>query len=132
MVWRERTRQNNDLELARLAGCFPAGVLCEIVNRDGTMSRRDQLLSFAKSHGLLTITISDLIRYRRYYESLVERIAVTRMPTRYGVFQAYSYRSKIDDIEHIAMVYGDVQNHPEDVLVPCPRLRMHRRLHSRL
>ena len=106
-------------DLARLAGCFPAGVLCEIVNEDGTMKRRDQLIAFAKEHGLLTITISDLIRYRSYYESLVERIAVARMPTKVGVFQAYSYRSKIDDEEHIAMVYGDVQKNedPEGVLV---------------
>jgi len=105
------------VDLARLAGCFPAGVLCEIVNADGTMSRRDQLLAFAKENGLCTITISDLIRYRSYYESLVERVAVARMPTKFGVFEAYSYRSKIDDIEHIALVYGDVQNSEEDVLV---------------
>jgi len=105
------------VDLARLAGCFPAGVLCEIVNEDGTMSRRDQLLDFARKHGLKAITISDLIRYRRYYESLVERQAVARLPTKYGVFQAYSYRSKIDDIEHIALVYGDVQNTDRDVLV---------------
>ena len=104
------------VDLSRLAGCFPAGVLCEIVNQDGTMSRGEQLLNFAKEHNLKTITISDLIKYRRYYESLVERISSARLPTKYGVFHAYSYRSKIDDIEHIALVYGDVQNE-EDVLV---------------
>jgi len=105
------------VDLAKLGGCFPAGVLCELVNKDGTMMRRDQLLDFAKEHGLHTITIADLIRYRRCYESLVERISSARLPTKYGVFQAYSYRSKIDDIEHIALVYGDVQNAEDDVLV---------------
>ena len=102
------------VDLARLAGCFPAGVLCEIVNQDGTMSRRDQLMEFTKKHDLKTITIADLIRYRRFYESVVERVGdPVRLPTKYGVFQAFCYQSKLDDIEHIALVYGDVQNNDE-------------------
>jgi 3,4-dihydroxy 2-butanone 4-phosphate synthase/GTP cyclohydrolase II len=105
------------VDLSRLAGCFPAGVLCEIVNEDGSMARGGQLLEFAKKHGLKTISIADLIRHRRFYESVVERVGdPVRLPTKYGVFQAYCYKSKIDDIEHIALVYGDVQN-TEEVLV---------------
>ena len=100
------------VDLARLAGCSPAGVLCEIVRTDGGMARGDELRRFAAEHGLLAITISDLIRYRRTFESLVDRVAVARLPTQYGVFQAYSYVAKQDGIEHLAMVYGDVTQGP--------------------
>ena len=103
-------------DLARLAGSHPSGVLCELVNDDGTMMRGPQLLAFARAHGLKAITISDLIVHRRVRESIVERTALARLPTRWGDFRAVSYRSKLDGIEHVAMVCGDVGD-GEDVLV---------------
>ena len=96
------------VDLARLAGLTPVGVLVEIVNDDGTMKRAPELRDFADEHGLAMISIDDLVRYRHRSEELVERVAETRLPTRHGEFTAYGYRSSIDGSEHLALVYGDI------------------------
>lgn len=92
----------------RFHSCEPVGVLCEITNEDGSMSRQPQLREFCKTHNLPLVLISDLIRYRRKREVLVERTAVARLPTEYGVFQIHSYTAVSDGIEHVAMVMGDI------------------------
>lgn len=104
------------VDLATLAGLRPAGVLCELVNDDGTMMRLPQLKEFAAEHGLAIISIADLIEYRRRTERLVERIAGARLPTEFGVFTAVGYRATNDNTEHIALVYGDIAE-GRDVLV---------------
>lgn len=96
------------VDLATLAGLTPVGVLVEVVNDDGTMKRAAELREFADEHGLSMISIEDLVRYRRRHETLVARVAQTRLPTRHGDFTAYGYRITVDDSEHIALVYGDV------------------------
>jgi 3,4-dihydroxy 2-butanone 4-phosphate synthase / GTP cyclohydrolase II len=96
------------VDLARLAGLSPAGVISEIVNDDGTMKRGQDLREFADEHGLRMISIDDLIHYRRRHENHVQRVAVTRLPTAQGEFTAYGYRISIDDSEHIALVHGDL------------------------
>ncbi len=96
------------VDLARLAGLTPVGVLVEIVNDDGTMRRGPGLRDFADEHGLAMISIDDLVRHRHRTEHLVERLAETLLPTRHGEFTAYGYRSTIDDSEHLALVYGDI------------------------
>lgn len=96
------------VDLARMAGLTPAGVLVEIVNDDGTMKRAPQLREFADEHGLAFISIEDLVRYRRRHERHVERVAETRLPTDLGDFTAYGYRITIDDSEHVALVHGDI------------------------
>ncbi|GAA2144858.1 bifunctional 3,4-dihydroxy-2-butanone-4-phosphate synthase/GTP cyclohydrolase II [Nocardioides koreensis] len=103
------------VDLAKLAGLTPAGVLVEVVNDDGTMKRGPELREFADEHGLAMISIDELVRYRRRHETLVERVAETRLPTRHGDFTAYGYRITVDASEHIALVYGDVSG-PEPVL----------------
>jgi 3,4-dihydroxy 2-butanone 4-phosphate synthase / GTP cyclohydrolase II len=103
------------VDLARLAGLTPAGVLVEVVNDDGTMKRAPELRAFADEHGLAMISIEDLVRWRRRNEVLVQRVAETRLPTRHGDFTAYGYRITVDESEHIALVYGDVSG-PEPVL----------------
>ena len=96
------------LDLARMAGCGPAGVLCEIVkDSDGSMARLPDLKKFSEEHGLKMVLISDMVRYRRKRELLVERTASARVPTEHGEFTAVSYKSKVDGIEHVAFVYGD-------------------------
>ena len=104
------------VDLARLAGLAPAGVICEIMNADGTMARRPQLEEFAAEHGLKMITVADLIRYRRRTERLVERASEVTLPTRFGEFTGYGYASLVDGRTHMALVAGDVDGH-EDVLV---------------
>ena len=104
------------VDLARMAGLQPAGVVCELVNDDGTMQRLPDLYAFAQRHGLALISIADLIAYRRRTEKQVERVAEARIPTRYGDFRAVGYRSTFDDREHIALVYGDLGD-GHDVLV---------------
>jgi 3,4-dihydroxy 2-butanone 4-phosphate synthase/GTP cyclohydrolase II len=96
------------VDLARLAGLTPVGVLVEIVNDDGSMKRGPQLREFADEHALAMISIDDLVRFRHRTEDLVERVAETRLPTRYGEFTAYGYRSRVDGSEHLALVYGDL------------------------
>jgi 3,4-dihydroxy 2-butanone 4-phosphate synthase/GTP cyclohydrolase II len=104
------------VDLARLAGLAPAGVLAEVVNDDGTMARMPQLEAFAEEHGLQLITIADLIRYRRHREKLVRRVSEARIPTQHGDFTAYVFESLLDGVEHMAFVKGEVSGEP-DVLV---------------
>ena len=96
------------VDLARLAGLEPAGVISEIVNDDGTMKRGQQLREFADEHGLSMISIEQLIHHRRRHETHVARVAETRLPTAHGDFTAYGYRITIDDSEHVALVRGDI------------------------
>ncbi len=98
------------VDLARLAGLTPAGVLVEVVNDDGTMKRAPELREFADEHGLAMISIEQLVKHRRRHENLVERVAETRLPTRHGDFTAYGYRITVDGSEHIALVHGDPQS----------------------
>ncbi len=104
------------VDLARLAGLYPAGVICEIMNDDGTMARVPELLEFAAQHNLKIITIADLIQYRRRHEKLVQRAAQVKLPTKYGEFTAIAYKSVLDDKEHLALVKGEI-NEDEDILV---------------
>ncbi len=96
------------VDLARLAGLTPAGVLVEVVNDDGTMKRAPELREFADEHGLAMISIEDLVRHRHRTEMLVERVAETRLPARAGEFRAFGYRSRVDGGEHLALVHGDL------------------------
>jgi 3,4-dihydroxy 2-butanone 4-phosphate synthase / GTP cyclohydrolase II len=96
------------IDLARLAGLRPAGVLCELVNDDGTMMRGPDLRRFADAHNLAMITIADLITYLRANERQVERAAEVRLPTEFGVFTAVGYKALTDGSDHVAMVYGDI------------------------
>jgi 3,4-dihydroxy 2-butanone 4-phosphate synthase / GTP cyclohydrolase II len=104
------------VDLARLAGLSPAGVLCEIVNDDGTMARLPDLVRFAARHGLKVISIADLIEYRRRREQLVRKVAEARIPTIYGEFDTVGYESLVDGRVHVAMVLGDVGD-GRDILV---------------
>jgi 3,4-dihydroxy 2-butanone 4-phosphate synthase / GTP cyclohydrolase II len=104
------------VDLAKLAGCYPAGVICEIMNEDGSMARVPELMEYVKKHKLKIITIKDLIDYRRQTEKIIAREAVVQMPTKYGEFIAYSYESKITGENHLALVKGKVDG-VEPVLV---------------
>ncbi|MEX0825148.1 MAG: bifunctional 3,4-dihydroxy-2-butanone-4-phosphate synthase/GTP cyclohydrolase II [Acidimicrobiia bacterium] len=104
------------VDLARLAGLYPAGVLCEIVSEDGSMARFEELQHFATEHGIPMVSIADLISYRRHREQLVERIAEARIPTAFGEFRAVGYESRLDGTQHIALVKGEVED-KENVLV---------------
>ncbi|HET7791592.1 MAG TPA: bifunctional 3,4-dihydroxy-2-butanone-4-phosphate synthase/GTP cyclohydrolase II [Gemmatimonadales bacterium] len=107
------------VDLARLAGLAPAGVICEILNDDGTMARRPELERFAERHGLTFITVAQLVAYRLAHERLVHRVAEARLPTIYGEFRIVGYRNDVDSAEHVALSFGDVRGQP-NVLV-----RMH-------
>jgi len=96
------------VDLARLAGFYPAGVLCEVMNEDGSMARLPQLEEFARSHGLRIVSIAQIIAYRRQHEKLIERVAEARLPTRYGEFTVVAYRSIVDPDEHLALVMGEI------------------------
>jgi 3,4-dihydroxy 2-butanone 4-phosphate synthase / GTP cyclohydrolase II len=109
------------VDLARIAGLYPAGVICEIVNKDGTMARVPDLSTFAKRHKLLMITIADLINYRMRTEALVRRVAAADLPTEHGDFRVLAYESPIDRETHVALVRGEIGD-GENVLV---------RVHSR-
>ncbi len=104
------------VDLARLAGVPPAGVICEVMNEDGTMARVNDLAGYAEKHGLKMITIADLIAYRRENEKLVERVVSTALPTSFGDFRAVGFRSLVDDKHHVAMVKGEVDT-GEPILV---------------
>ncbi len=104
------------VDLARLAGLTPAGVICEIMNEDGTMARLPQLDEFRKKHNLKWGTVADLIAYRRRHEVLVTRGDEASLPTAYGDFRIVAYKSRVDALEHVALVHGDVRDR-EDVLV---------------
>jgi len=104
------------VDLARLAGLYPAGVICEIMNEDGTMARLPELEIIADKFGIKIISVADLIAYRRRHEKLVHRVADAKLPTRYGEFTAIAYRSDTDADEHLALVMGDIHN-DEPVMV---------------
>jgi 3,4-dihydroxy 2-butanone 4-phosphate synthase/GTP cyclohydrolase II len=108
------------IDLARLAGLYPAGVVCEVLNDDGTTSRRPQLERFAAEHGLTFITVAQLVAHRLKSERLVHRVAEARLPTEVGVWKVIGYRNDVDQHEHIALVFGDVSDSEQSVLV-----RMH-------
>jgi 3,4-dihydroxy 2-butanone 4-phosphate synthase / GTP cyclohydrolase II len=113
----ERTGQTEAaVDLARLAGLNPSGVICEVMNDDGTMARVDDLAGYCARHGLKMITVADLIKYRRLHDKLVERVVSTALPTAFGDFEVFGYRSLVDDKHHVALVKGDVDGH-SDVLV---------------
>ena len=96
------------VDLARLAGLKPAGVICEIMNEDGTMARVPQLIEFCKQHGLKMTSIAELIRYRRKTEKLIEFASVAKLPTEYGLFDLYLYRSQVDEYLHLALCKGNI------------------------
>src|SRR5436190_1203254 len=105
------------VDLSRMAGLYPAGVICEIMNEDGTMARVPQLVKFAKRHGLLMVTIADLIKYRIRTESLVKRVASAKLPTQYADdFQVHVFEDQVDKQTHVALVKGEIGD-GEDVLV---------------
>jgi 3,4-dihydroxy 2-butanone 4-phosphate synthase / GTP cyclohydrolase II len=104
------------VDLARMADLYPAGVICEIMNEDGTMARVPELTRFARKHGLLMITIADLIQYRMRTERLVKRFAHAHLPTEHGDFEIYAYDNVVDDMTHVALVRGEVGD-GKDVLV---------------
>lgn len=97
------------VDLATLAGLYPAGVICEIMNEDGSMARLPDLEKMAEKFNLKIVSVQDLIAFRRRHEKLVERVATTKLPTRYGEFTAYAYRSIVDPEEHVALVMGDTK-----------------------
>jgi 3,4-dihydroxy 2-butanone 4-phosphate synthase/GTP cyclohydrolase II len=111
------------VDLARIAGLQPAGVICEIMNDDGTMARLPALAKFARRHGLLIVSVADLIDYRIRTESLVTKVAAARLPSPYGAFQIHAFESRIDSRTHVALVCGDIAD-GKDVLVrvhaQCP------------
>ena len=109
------------VDLARLAGVYPAGVICEILNEDGTTAKRPQLIEFANEHGLTFITVAQLVAHRLKNERLVHRVAEARLPTNFGTWKVVGYRNDVDEHEHVALVYGDVGD-GENTLV-----RMHSR-----
>ena len=96
------------IDLARLAGLYPAAVLCEILKDDGTMARMPDLEEFAELHGLRIISVAQIIAYRRLHENMVQRVAEARLPTGFGEFTAVAFRSEVDTAEHLALVLGDV------------------------
>lgn len=104
------------VDLARLANLYPAGVICEIMNEDGSMARLPQLMEFAKKHNLKIITIADLIAYRRKNEILIEKVAEADMPTKYGEFKIIGYQNKLNNEHHVALVKGNIAG-DEPVLV---------------
>lgn len=104
------------VDLARLAGLYPAGICCEIMDEDGTMARVPELMEFVKEHQLKIITIEDLIKYRVKQDKLISRVAEVDMPTKYGHFKAYSYEEENSQDSHVALVKGDIEEE-EDVLV---------------
>jgi 3,4-dihydroxy 2-butanone 4-phosphate synthase/GTP cyclohydrolase II len=107
------------VDLARLAGLQPAGVICEILNADGTMARRAELDAIAKKLELTFVTVADLVKYRLRTERLVHRVAEARLPTEHGEFRIIGYKNDVDDHEHVALAFGDVAGQ-QDILV-----RMH-------
>jgi 3,4-dihydroxy 2-butanone 4-phosphate synthase/GTP cyclohydrolase II len=104
------------VDLARLAGLIPAGVVCEIMAEDGTMARVPDLIPYCGRHGIKLVTVADLIEYRRRHEQLVERMTTVRLPTAYGDFAAVAFREKLTGKHHVALVHGKVEGE-EDVLV---------------
>jgi 3,4-dihydroxy 2-butanone 4-phosphate synthase / GTP cyclohydrolase II len=113
----ERTGQTEAaVDLARLAGLNPSGVICEVMNDDGTMARVPDLELYCQKHGLKMVTVADLIAYRRRNDKLIERVVEAGLPTKFGDFNVVGFRSLVDDKHHVAMVKGDIDGQ-EDVLV---------------
>jgi 3,4-dihydroxy 2-butanone 4-phosphate synthase/GTP cyclohydrolase II len=113
----ERTGQTEAaIDLARLAGLNPSGVICEIMNDDGTMARRDDLVDYCGRHGLKMVTIADLIKYRRRHDKLIERVVSTKLPTGFGDFDAIGFRELVGGKHHVALVKGDIDG-ADNVLV---------------
>src|SRR6202022_1129227 len=110
------------VDLSRIAGLNPSGVICEIMNEDGTMARVPQLMEFCKEHNIKMLTVADLIRYRMQHERYVRRVAEAVLPTRHGNFRMIAYASDVDHDQHIALVRGDLEG-TEPALVrvhsPC-------------
>jgi 3,4-dihydroxy 2-butanone 4-phosphate synthase / GTP cyclohydrolase II len=100
------------VDLARLAGLVPAGVICEILNPDGSMARRPELHDMAMQHGLTFVTVAQLVAYRLRTEQLVHRVAEARIPTEYGEFRMIGYQNDVDRAEHVALVYGEIAGQP--------------------
>lgn len=115
-VLRRAGHTEASIDLSALAGLYPAAVICEIMNPDGTMARVPQLVEFAKQYGFKMITVAALIQYRRKNEKLVRRVAEAKLPTEYGDFKAIAYESLLDGKEHIALVKGDITE-SDNVLV---------------
>lgn len=105
------------VDIARIAGCYPAGVVCEIMNEDGTMSRLPELEKFAAKHALKIISVADLVRYRIQKETLVRRVVETDLPTDYGAFRAIIYENVVNGETHVALTLGDISRTTEAVLV---------------
>ena len=118
-VLRRAGHTEASVDLARMAGLSPAGVLCEILNADGTMARLPELIQFKEQHGLKMCSIADLIAYRRTQEKLVEREQVIQLPTDYGHFELHLYRSTVDGAHHLALVKGDLSK------TEAPLVRVH-------
>jgi 3,4-dihydroxy 2-butanone 4-phosphate synthase / GTP cyclohydrolase II len=114
-VLRRVGQTEGSVDLARLAGCRPAGVICEIMNDDGTMARLPDLVVFAREHGLKIVTIKDLVSYRLRNERLVHRAATAKLPTRFGEFQAIVFENDIDHVDHMALVLGEID--PEEPIL---------------
>lgn len=113
----ERTGHTEaSVDLAKLAGLYPAGVICEIMKDDGTMARLPDLITFAKKHNLKIITIADLVQYRLKREKLISKEAEAFLPTKYGIFKIYGYKSLVDGNEHVALVMGEIKE-DEPILV---------------
>jgi len=115
------------VDLARIAGLSPAGVICEIMDEDGTMARIPQLTDFCRVHGLKLVTVASLIRYRMQHERNVRRIAESVLPTKYGDFRMIAYSSDVDHEIHVALVRGDLANNPQGVAAEGnpPLVRVH-------
>lgn len=118
-VLRRAGHTETAVDLAKMAGLYPAGVICEIMNEDGTMARTTELVEFAKIHNFKIITVADLIQYRRRNEQLVRRIDTAKLPTKYGEFTAVAYESILDGKGHIALVMGDLAQ------AAAPLVRVH-------
>ncbi|MBI4212771.1 MAG: bifunctional 3,4-dihydroxy-2-butanone-4-phosphate synthase/GTP cyclohydrolase II [Chloroflexi bacterium] len=117
-VLRRTGQTEASVDVARLAGLYPAAVICEIMNRDGTMARLSELREFAFEHSVKIISVASLVEYRRRTEKLVRKIAQTQLPTDHGVWQLHVYESDIDEQHHVALVQGDIRVHPPP-LVRC-------------
>jgi len=118
-VLRRAGHTETAVDLMRLAGLYPAGVICEIMKEDGTMARVPELIEFCKTHNLKLATVADLIEYRRRHEKLIRRVDSANLPTRYGKFVAVAYESLLDKEEHIALVKGNLAS------VEAPLVRVH-------
>ena len=118
-VLRRAGHTEASVDLARLAGCFPAGIICEIMREDGKMARVDDLMKFCSLHGLMIITVADLIQYRRRTEKLIRKVDEAKLPTRNGDFIAVAYESTLDGKGHLALVKGDLS------AVEAPLVRVH-------